>query len=199
MLWPRTTKAFFALLDWSTVPERAKRRAWPGPQPHPRSAYIKALLVKLREGHTHITELRRFLIRHPVLVLLLGFRPQPGASQPYAFDVQQTVPGDRWLRAWQQQLDNHWLQGLLVGTVHALQAEIPGLGQTVATDIKHIFAWVQQNKRKAYVSERYNPERQPPGDPDCRLGGQAPAQSGRAGRYQPRSHGICLGLWDRPG
>jgi len=152
------------------VPERAKGRAWPGPQPHPRSAYLKALLVKLREGHKHITDLRRFLIRHPVLVLLLGFRPQWEDGQSYGFDVEQTVPCERWLRAWQQHLDNDWLQGLLVGTVHALQAEIPALGQTVATDVKHIFAWVQQNNRKAYVSQRYNPQRQPLGDPDCRLG-----------------------------
>src|SRR5260221_1683451 len=170
MRWPRSTSDFFALLDWTAVPERIKERAWPGPQPHPRSAYIKALLVKLLEGHRHITDLRRFLIRHPVLVLLLGFRPQREASQPYGFDLEQTVPCDRWLRTWQQQLDNAWLQGLLTGTVHALQAEIPGLGQTVATDVKHIFAWVQQNNPKAYVSQRYNPERQPRGDPDCRLG-----------------------------
>lgn len=170
MLWPRSTKSFFDLLDWTAVPERAKGRAWPGPQPHPRSAYIKALLVKLREGYPHVSTLRRYLVRHPVLVLLLGFRPELEASQRYGFNVQQTVPCERWLRAQQQHLDNAWLQGLLTGTVHALQAEIPGLGETVATDVKHIFAWVQQNNPKAYVGHRYDPTRQPRGDPDCRLG-----------------------------
>ncbi len=170
MPWPRSTGDFFDLLDWTAVAERANGRAWPGPQPHPRTAYIKALLVKLQEGYPHITQLRRFLIRHPVLVLLLGFRPAWEASQPYGFNVAQTVPCDRWLRAWQQQLDNAWLQSLLTGTVHALQAEIPGVGVTVATDVKHIFAWVQQNNPKAYVNQRYDPERQPRGDPDCRLG-----------------------------
>lgn len=167
---PGSTKPFFDRLDWTAVPARAKGRAWPGPQPQPRSAYIKALLVKLQEGYPHITQLRRFLIRHPVLVLALGFRPERDADQPYGFQVEQTVPGDRWLRAWQQHLDNAWLQGLLVGTVHALQAEIPGLGVTVATDVKHIYAWVQQNNPKAYLGHRYDPERQPRGDPDCRLG-----------------------------
>jgi len=170
MPWPGTTKPFFGVLDWTSVPERAESRAWPGPAPHPRSAYVKALLVKLCEGRPHITQLRRFLIGHPVLVLLLGFRPHWDARQPYQFDPEQTVPCDRWLRAWQQRVDNAWLQGLLASTVHALQAEIPGLGQTVAVDVKHIFAWVQQNNPKAYVSQRYNPERQPRGDPDCRLG-----------------------------
>ena len=71
MRWPRSISDFFGLLDWTVVPERAKNRAWPGPQPHPRTAYVKALLVKLREGKPYISDLRRFLIRQPVLVLLL--------------------------------------------------------------------------------------------------------------------------------
>src|SRR5258708_11384677 len=168
--WPRSTNAFFDLLDWTAVPERAKRRAWPGPRTHPRSAYIKALLVKLKEGKPYISELRRYLVQHPVLVLLVGFVPEREAAQPYGFNVETTVPCERWLRAWQQHLDNAWLQSLLAGTVHALQAEIPGLGETVATDVKHIFAWVQQNNPKAYVSQRFDPARQPRGDRDCRLG-----------------------------
>ena len=31
-------------------------------------------------------------------------------------------------------------------------------------------AWVAANNLKAYVTERYDPARQPSGDPDCRLG-----------------------------
>jgi hypothetical protein len=170
MPWPGSTKPFFAVLDWTAVPERAKGRAWPGPRPHPRAAYIKALLVKLREGQPHISALRRFLVRHPVLVLLLGFEPRWDARQRYGFDVETTLPGERWLRDQQQHLDNACLQGLLAGTVQALQAEIPGLGVTAAIDVKHIFAWVQQNNPKAYLSQRFDPERQPSGDPDWRLG-----------------------------
>jgi hypothetical protein len=170
MPWRGSTNAFFDLLDWTAVPERPKGRAWPGPRPHPRSAYLKALLVKLQEGKPYISQLRRFLVAHPVLVLLVGFVPQREASQPYGFQVETSVPCERWLRAWQQHLDNAGLQGLLTGTVHSLQAEIPGLGVTVATDVKHIYAWVQQNNPKAYVGQRYDPARQPPGDPDCRLG-----------------------------
>ena len=152
------------------MPERAKGRAWPGPRPHPRSAYIKALLVKLKEGYPYITELRRMLIKHPVLVLLLGFQPVPDATARYGFNVEQTVPGDRWLRAVQQHLDNDGLQRLLAGTVRALAAEIPQLGETVAIDVKHIFAWVKQNNPKVQMAERFNPDQQPAGDPDCRLG-----------------------------
>jgi hypothetical protein len=84
--------------------------------------------------------------------------------------VERTVPGERWLRHWQQHLDNALLRALLQPTVQALHARIPGLGETVAYDVKHIYAWVQQNNAKAYVTDRYNPHRQPTGDPDCRLG-----------------------------
>jgi hypothetical protein len=163
-------RAFFALLDWHQVPERDARRAWPGRPPHPTAAYIKALLVKLCEHKEYITELRTFLVEHPLLVLELGFRPVLDPAQPYGFAVERTVPCDRYLRHWQQTLDPALLQALLQATVRALQAEIPGLGTTVAVDVKHIYAWVQENNPKAYVHERFDPARQPRGDPDCRLG-----------------------------
>lgn len=163
-------RPFFELLEWDRVPERDARRAWPGHRPHPRQAYLKALLVKVNEGLRYVTQLRRYLVEHPVLVLLLGFRPVWDASQPYGLDVEQSVPGDRWLRHQQQHLSQAELQALLHGTVANLQAEIPGLGVSVAVDVKHIYAWVSANNPKAYVRERFNPAHQPRGDPDCRLG-----------------------------
>ena len=163
-------RSFFALLDWTQVPERVTERPWPGPAAHPESAYVKALLVKLCEQKAYVTDLRRFLVEHPLLVLELGFQPVLDPSKRYGFDANQTVPCDRWLRHKQQTLDNTILRSLLRETVHALQAEIPGLGETVAVDVKHIYAWVQENNPKAYVTNRYDPERQPRGDPDCRLG-----------------------------
>lgn len=173
-------RAFFALLEWDLVPERASTRPWPGPAPHPAVAYVKALVIKICEQTEYITELRTFLVEHPLLVLECGFRPVPDATLPYGFDVERTVPGARWLRHWQQHLDNGLLQGLLQGTVHALQGEIPGLGETVAFDVKHSFAWVAANNPKAFVPERYNPERQPPGDRECRLGVKTSSNQVRA-------------------
>lgn len=163
-------RAFFALLDWSLIPARDLRRAWPGSPPHPPAAYIKALLVKLCEGKPFITQLRTFLIEHPLLVLELGFRPVLDDTHPYGFDVKRTVPCDRWLREKQRHLPHALVHALLADTVHALQAEIPGLGETVAFDVKHIYAWVKANNPKAYVEQRFDPHCQPPGDPDCRLG-----------------------------
>ena len=163
-------RSFFALLDWTQVPERVVDHPWPGPVPHPESAYVKALLVKLCEQKAYVTDLRRFLVEHPLLVLELGFHPVADPTGRYGFAVDQTVPCDRWLRHQQQTLDNTLLRALLRETVHALQQEIPGLGETVAVDVKHIYAWVQENNPKAYVTDRYDPDRQPRGDGDCRLG-----------------------------
>jgi hypothetical protein len=133
-------RALFALLDWSQVPARSTERAWPGPCPHPETAYIKALLVKLCEDKIHITQLRAFWVEYPLLVLELGFLPVWDPSQPYGFDVQRTVPCDRWLRRKQQTLDHELLRALFCSTVHMLQQEIPGLGEIVAFDVKHIYA-----------------------------------------------------------
>ncbi len=163
-------RSFFALLDWTQVAERTTARPWPGEMPHPEAAYLKALLVKLCEHKAYVTDLRRFLVEHPLLVVELGFHPVPDPSQRYGFDVETTLPGDRWLRHKQQMLDNTLLAALLRATVQALQQEIPGLGQTIAVDVKHIYAWVQENNPKAYVTNRYDPDSQPHGDPDCRLG-----------------------------
>jgi Transposase DDE domain len=163
-------RSFFALLDWSQLPERTTLRPWPGQMPHPEAAYIKALLVKLCEHKAYVTELRQFLVEHPLLVLELGFQPIPDPTQPTGFDVEATVPCDRWLRHKQQRLDNELLRALLRQSVQALREEIPGLGQTIAVDVKHIYAWVQENNPKAYVTTRYDPDRQPQGDRDCRLG-----------------------------
>ncbi len=166
-------RAFFAHLDWSQMDQQDATRHKRGPRPHPKSAYIKAFLVGLCEGHLHRTQLRLFLLRHPWLVLELGFRPltqtPAAAASPYGFDVERTLPTDRWLRAQFQHLDETLLLPLLIQTVRALQQEIPGLGETVAFDVKHIFAWVRENNDHVYVKGRFDVTHIPAGDPDCRL------------------------------
>jgi len=176
----RRYRTFFAHLDWAVIPARDPARPWPGPTPHPPAAYIKALLIKLCEHKEYVTQVRSFLIEHPLLVLEIGFRPVRDPTQPYGFDVERTVPGARWLRHWQQHLDHALLHALLRGTVRALHEEIPGLGETAAFDVKHIYAWVRQNNPKAYVPNRYDPARQPTGDPDCRLGVKTSSNQVRA-------------------
>ena len=76
-------------------------------------------------------------------------------------------PALGFLREQVRRLDPVLLHTLLQTTVTALQGEIPGLGEIVAFDVKHIYAWVKQNNLRDYVPQRYNPERQPAGDPHC--------------------------------
>jgi hypothetical protein len=131
---------------------------------------VKAFLVKVREKRAYYTELRIFLLKHPALVLLLGFRPAVCADAPFGFDISKTVPSDRHLRRKLQELPNALLQSILQGTVKDLKQEVPHFGRRIALDNKHIYAWVKQNNKKTYVKNRYDPSSQPTGDPDCRLG-----------------------------
>ena len=107
-------RTLFALLDWSQVDQQ---RHCPGPHPHPESAYLKAFLLKLTHHLPYMTHLRTFLCDHPLLVLELGFRPVPDPSQLYGFDVQRTVPSDRWLREKLHRLDPTLLTPLLEQTI----------------------------------------------------------------------------------
>jgi hypothetical protein len=161
---------FFDQLDWSVVPEKPINSSLPGQRPHPQSAYLKAFLIKVAEGLESCSRLRRFLVEHPLLVLSIGFRPRLAWDKPYGFDVERTVPSDRWLREKQRTLDHRVLQDLLHTIVCALQDEIPGLGETVAFDVKHIYAWVRENNPRESMRDRFCKDKQPKGDPDCRVG-----------------------------
>ena len=163
-------RTFFSVLDWSCLPLHDPVHPPPGPRPHPLSAYLKAFLVKLCEGKQYVTHLRHFLLEHPLLILELGFHPTLDSSQPYGFVVEATLPCDRWLRHQQQTLSHDVLTTLLQATVTVLHAEIPGLGETIAVDVKHISAWVKENNPRVNILGRFFPDRQPSGDPDCKLG-----------------------------
>ena len=163
-------RAFFALLDWSVVDQWQEQRSSRGRPAHPESAYLKAFLVRIREGMTSSSQLRRFLLRHPLLVIELGFHLALDAAAPYGFDCDQTLPCEQWLRQKLRTLDRALLQALLHATVRDLREEIPGLGEVVAFDVKHIYAWVKENNPRVYVKDRYDKAQRLAGDPDCRLG-----------------------------
>lgn len=158
----------FALFDWSSIDPPHKRG--PGHPGHPKSAYLKAALVRIGEHLGSTPRWRAYLLDHPLLVLELGFRPYVDLRQPYGFDVAKTVPSVRHLNHRLQSLDPNLLTDLFTQTVHALQAEIPGLGEVVAYDVKHIYAHVKENHPRVYLKDRYCKERQPKGDPECRVG-----------------------------
>src|SRR5581483_1747947 len=96
--------------------------------------------------------------------------PVLDVSQLYGFDVERTVPTARWLREKQRTLSQDVLQDLLVWLVQDLREEIPGLGEVVAFDVTHIYAWVRENNPRVYVQGTFDVTYIPKGDPDCRLG-----------------------------
>jgi hypothetical protein len=159
-------------LPWSRFPERPTHRAWPGPQPAARAPFAAAYLVKIDRSLRYMSDLRSFLIEHPALVWVLGFELVADGASPHGFDAAASLPTRRQLGRVLRELDNAQLQWLLDAAVAALAEVVLSevLGDTISLDTKHILAWVRQNNPKAYVSERFNPEKQPAGDPDCRLG-----------------------------
>jgi hypothetical protein len=163
-------RAFFALLDWSLVEQWQEQRSSRGRPPHPESASLKAFLIRLREGMIYTSQLRRFLLKHPLLVIELGFQLELAPNAAYGFNVQHTVACEQWLREKLRTFDQDLLQDLLAATVAALQEEIPGLGETVAFDVKHISAWVRENNPNVSVKGPFDVTHIPKGDPDCRLG-----------------------------
>jgi hypothetical protein len=163
-------RSFFSLLDWSVVEQWEAQGSPRGRPAHPESAYLKAFLIRIREGMIYTSQLRRFLIKHPLLVIELGFHLELDPTAPYGFDGEETLPCDFWFREKLHTFDQTLLQALLHSTVADLQEEIPGLGETVAFDVKHIYAWVKENNSRAYAKDRYDKTHQPAGDPDCKLG-----------------------------
>lgn len=162
-------RELFAVIDWSVLPGGDPDPSKPGPKPQPPDAFLKALIVKIVESKPSVTALHRFLVEHPALVLELGFRPVPDDAQPLGFDVEQTLPSDRWLRHHQQHGATA-AAALLAASVHAIQQHDPNLSQVVAIDLTHHYAWVRENNQNQTLCPRFRRDRQPAGDPDCRLG-----------------------------
>lgn len=167
---------YLALLGdvgWQNFPERKAEERLPGVPPAPRAPYAAAFLVKLDQGLPSLGALRRFLVAHPALLWLLGFPLQADDSYAWGFDPEKSLPCQRQFGRILRSHVNEAGQWLLDESLRLLVKELPGgtiLGDTVSLDTKHILAWVRENNPKQYVEDRYNKEKQPKGDPDCKLG-----------------------------
>jgi len=165
--------ALLGPLDWDHFPERDPHRAWPGSEPLSRACFVAAFLLKLDAQKRYMTDLREYLVDHPPLIWLLGFPLVPSAAYSWGFDADKSLPTARHFGRVLRTLPNATLQFLLDGLVHLIQAELPkdqAFGEAVSCDTKHIIAWVKENNPKAYVKDRYDKDKPPKTDPDCRLG-----------------------------
>src|SRR5205085_5913057 len=66
-------RAFFSLFDWSVVDQWQAQHSRRGRPAHPESAYLKAFLIRIHRKFSYTSELRHFLVTHPLLILELGF------------------------------------------------------------------------------------------------------------------------------
>lgn len=162
-----------APLAWDKFQERDLQLGW-HMRPMPYAAFAAACLVKLDHQLPTMGALRRYLVEHPALMWLLSFPLIRSHDYPWGFDADASLPTQRHLTRMLRTMPNPVLQGLLDSTVALLQAELSEvgirLGESISLDTKHIIAWVEENNPKAYVEDRYNKDKQPKGDPDCRLG-----------------------------
>jgi hypothetical protein len=160
-------------LDWSHFPERNLQRNW-GQVTVPYAAFATACLVKLNERLVSMGDLRRYLVEHPSFIWLCGFPLHLSPAARWGFDGQTSLPDHRHLTRMLHKMPNSALQFLLADSVRLILAELHQVGievgDCISLDTKHIIAWVKENNPKAYVEDRYNKSKQPPGDPDCRLG-----------------------------
>ncbi len=170
-----TAMRYLALLEplnWSEVPERPLAHPLHG-KVIPWSTLAAACLVKLEEGLTTTPRLRRFLQDHPPLIWLLGFPLRPAPTR-WGFDPDASLPTARHLARLLRQMPNSTLQALLDSSVRIIQDELAEidivLGETISLDTKHILAWVKENNPKCTVPDRFDKNKQPKGDPDCKLG-----------------------------
>jgi hypothetical protein len=163
-------------LAWDRFPERNLQRNW-GQATVPLSAFAGACLIKIDQQIGSLARLRTYLVEHPPLTWLLGFPLKRSHTCPTAADVEVSLPTYRHFTRMLRTTPNTAFQFLLSSSVATLQAEFQSrsplpspFGESISLDTKHILAWVKENNPKAYASERFNKDKQPKGDPDCKLG-----------------------------
>jgi len=177
-------RALLGDLAWAQFPDLPPDRTWSRPERVSRAAFVAAYLVKLHEGKPSMPALRTFLLQHPALVWLLGFPLVPDPTASHGFNVAATVPTRRQFNRVLRDLHPEALQFLLTSSITLLHDMLAPddqahFGDVVAGDTKHILAWVKENNPRQYVPERFDPQRQPAGDPDCKLGVKRRTNQGR--------------------
>jgi hypothetical protein len=148
---------------------------------------VKALIIKICEGKEYITQLRPFLVRHPLLVLEIGFRPVVAPDAPYGFDKEYvwgygsevaaaTDPcyGDVVLAAYTQpfnEVDSTYYHPLYARTVQALGHAPTNVTADAAFDAWHIYETCAGHGSRAAIPLNTRgyplPQHSPDGRPLC--------------------------------
>lgn len=86
------SRALCSLLDWSVVDAWQARQSPRGRPGHPMSASLKAFLVRITQGLISTAGLRDFLLKHPLLVIELGFHLLLDPALSSGVDVEASLP-----------------------------------------------------------------------------------------------------------
>jgi hypothetical protein len=136
-------RQIFHTLNFSLLPEPRT-----GPKGNSPEVYAKAFLVMIEEGIKSSEKLRHFLVRHPALVVFLGFQLKGISHElPFGFHIEETVPSARHLRRKLQEFQNSHLKLLLYDAISKLQ-KLGLLNGIAAMDTKEILAYVKENNPK---------------------------------------------------
>jgi hypothetical protein len=98
-------RTFFSFLDWSVVDQWKAQKSRRGRPAQDIASYIKAFIIRIREGIIYTTQLIKFLIKHPLLIIELGFDLHLDPTAPYGFDAEKTLPCRYWLSEKLRDLD----------------------------------------------------------------------------------------------
>lgn len=174
-------KQIFHVLNFSLLPQ-----AKTGPKGNSPEVYAKVFLVMIEEGIKSSEKLRQFLVKHPALVVFLGFQLK-GISHdlPFGFHIEETVPSARHLRRKLQEFQNSHLKLLLYDTIGNLQ-KLGTLNGIAAMDTKEIWAFVKENNPKQYVKDRCKKDKRPSGDKTCALGAKPSSNKDANGKKKVR-------------
>ena len=127
--WPRFVRespvvrryeGLLGLIDWQDLPQRQSRAGqWPAGISY--ASFAAACLIKLDQGFTYMSQLRRYLVEHPALLWRLGWPLIPSSTTSWGFDAEASLPTARHLTRLLRQMPNAHLQQLLDQTVRHLQ------------------------------------------------------------------------------
>lgn len=160
-------------LSWADFPERNILRNW-GQTTIPYAAFSAACLLKLNEHLVSMGDLRQYLLEHPAFIWLLGFPLVSSLRSSYGFEPNASLPTERHLTKLLRKIPNQSMQFLFQDSVRLLLGYFASqgirAGECISLDTKHILAWVKENNPKAYVETRFDKNKQPKGDQDCKLG-----------------------------
>ena len=157
----------------------------PGPKKNTLEVYAKVFLIKVNQKLQYSSDVRKFFLKHPQLIALVGFHPVYNETTG-ALELERTVVSARHFRRKLQTMKNQHFKLLLKQTVDQLQAQHLLKG-TVIADTTEILAWVKENNLKQRVDNRFDKTKPIKGFPQCSLGAKPiPGEKDKNGKPKIR-------------